>query len=201
MTLFLWTCCMRFEYLQKSILLNLSLVHFFGFCCWGKNKPGYLPFMPRFIPAGCDPGGRLARKTGTLLPFLLTESISDCALTVGAVNLKIQRSMVDHALFHLPCFSRRIRSTGLVTTMLEAGHVSNPCKRAAVGYWNVIPESHKGQILYGMLVLYAEGKPHLSGVVAAIHAVTVAHGMRLVVVLSWKAFIYRVKMVKLSKGT
>ena len=67
---------------------------------------------------------------------------------------------------------------------LGAGHVNIPYERA-VGHWNVTPGS---QILCGMLVLCAEGKPLSSAVAAAINVVAVAHCMRPVVELSWRAF-------------
>ena len=62
--MFLWMCCMRFEYMQRSILLHLSTEHLVGNCCWGKNKPGY-PWCQQAVtwvtPYGVT-GGRLVRR-------------------------------------------------------------------------------------------------------------------------------------------
>ena len=44
---FPWMSCVRFERVQRSILLRLSIGYLVGYCCWRKNKPDNPWCIPR----------------------------------------------------------------------------------------------------------------------------------------------------------
>ena len=122
--------------------------------------------MPCFSPAGRDLGGhwrQACAKAKTLLHFLLTESHSDGALTVGDINSGIQAAhdcrMGPSATVLTTHSFRRAQPS-----VLEARVVVDPYERGAVGLWNAKPKSHEGQRLSGMPV-YAEDKLRSSATV------------------------------------
>ena len=53
----LWLSILRFQHMQRSVPVKLTLNIFYAVCWKGKKKPGYRWACPRYGPTGADIGG------------------------------------------------------------------------------------------------------------------------------------------------
>ena len=50
--LFSWMCCMRFEHMERNILLRLSTEYLFGCCCWEQEQTQLLLLHAVLLSSG-----------------------------------------------------------------------------------------------------------------------------------------------------